>query len=119
MRYFSARRIGPAAVDEAAVEAYMQYRARTTALVADDGARRAIARAWNGCIDVIEGWPERRLMEPTIKATEGPNWEKFPDGLRREIEAYVNGLARSGATPGATGSGLVSHPPSERAEPSS
>jgi hypothetical protein len=94
MRYFSARRIAPAAVDEIAVEAYMQYRARTTALVADDGARRAIARAWNGCIGVIEGWPERRLMEPTIKATVEPNWEKFPEGLRRDIEAYVGGLAR-------------------------
>ena len=94
MRYFSARRIAPAAVDEAAVDAYMRYRARTTALVADGGARRAIARAWNGCIGVIEGWPERRLMEPAIKAMEEPEWEKFPEGLRRDIEAYVSGLTR-------------------------
>src|SRR5580692_9187222 len=60
MRYFSARKVAPAVVDEAAVDTYMRYRAQTTALATDTGARRSIARAWNGCIGVIEGWPERR-----------------------------------------------------------
>jgi hypothetical protein len=94
MRYFSARKVAPAAVDEAAVDAYMRYRAQTTALATDAGARRSIARAWNGCIGVIEGWPERRLIEPAIKTTEEPEWEKFPEGLRRDIEAHIGGLTR-------------------------
>jgi hypothetical protein len=34
MRFFSARTVAPAAVDEAAIDAYMRYRAQTTALVA-------------------------------------------------------------------------------------
>jgi hypothetical protein len=58
------------------------------------GARRSIARAWNGCIGVIEGWPERRLIEPAIKTTEEPEWEKFPEGLRRDIEDHISGLTR-------------------------
>jgi integrase len=45
----------------------MRYRAQTTALATDAGARRSIARAWNVCTGVIEGWPERRLIEPAIK----------------------------------------------------
>jgi integrase len=94
MRYFSARKAAPAALDEAAIDAYMRYRAQTTALATDAGARRSIARAWNGCIGVIEGWPERRLLEPAIKTTEGPEWEKFPEALRRDIETHISGLTR-------------------------
>jgi hypothetical protein len=94
MRYFSARKAAPAALDEAAIDAYMRYRAQTTAFATDAGARRSIARAWNGCIGVIEGWPERRLLEPAIKTTEGPEWEKFPEALRRDIETHISGLTR-------------------------
>jgi hypothetical protein len=91
---FSARKVAPAAVEEAAIDAYMRYRAQTTALATDAGARRSIARAWNRCIGVIEGWPERRLLEPAIKTTEEPEWEKFPEGLRHDIETHINGLTR-------------------------
>ena len=81
MRYCSARKINPAAVDEVVLDAYMRYRAETTSLASGDDARRSIARAWNGCIGVVEGWPERRLIEPSIKPMEGPAWEEFPEGL--------------------------------------
>ena len=94
MRYCSARRIAPAAVDEAVVDGYMRYRAETTALASDDAARRAIARAWNGCVDKIEGWPSRRLVEPAVKGMQGPAWDDFPQGLRTDVEAYLNGLTR-------------------------
>jgi hypothetical protein len=67
---------------------------RRLRLLPNAGARRSIARAWNGCIGVIEGWPERRLLEPAIKTTEEPEWEKFPEGLRRDIEAHIGGLTR-------------------------
>jgi hypothetical protein len=92
MRYFSARKVAPAAVDEAAVDAYMHYRAQTTALATDPAARRAIARAWNGCIGIIEGWPQHRLIEPAIRTTEAPEWEGFPEGLRRDIDSHISGL---------------------------
>ena len=78
MRYCSARRIAPAAVDEAVIDGYMRYRAETTALASDAAARRAIARAWNGCVDKIEGWPAHRLVEPAVKTKEGPAWDDFP-----------------------------------------
>jgi len=94
MRYFSARQIAPAAVDEGALDEYMRYRAETTALPVDATARRAIVRAWNGCIGVVEGWPARRLVEPTLKAMEGPPWETFPEGLRADVETHLNGLAQ-------------------------
>jgi hypothetical protein len=119
MRYFSARKAAPAAVDETAIDAYMRYREQTTALATDAGARRSIARAWNGCIGVIEGWPEGRLLEPAIKTTEEPEWEKFPEGLRRDIEAHISGLTRRSAMPGATDASPVGRQRSARARPNS
>jgi hypothetical protein len=94
MRYCSARRIAPAAVDEAILDGYMRYRAETTALASGDAARRAIARAWNGCVGGIEDWPALRLVEPEVKAMAGPAWDDFPEGLRTDVAAYLNGLTR-------------------------
>lgn len=94
MRYCSARQILPSAVNEAVIDDYMRYRAETTALASNDAARRAIARAWNGCIDSIEIWPKQPLVEPPINAMDGPAWEGFPNGLRTDVEAYLTGLTR-------------------------
>jgi integrase len=94
MRYCAGRRIAPAAVDEAVLDGYMRYRAETTALASDAAARRAIARAWNGCVGGIEDWPVLRLVEPPVKAMAGPAWDDFPEGLRADVAAYLNGLTR-------------------------
>ena len=94
MRYCSARKIDPASVDEVVLDAYMRYRAETTSLASGGAARRSIARAWNGCVGVVEGWPERRLIEPSVKPMEGPAWEEFPEGLRRDVDAVLSGLTR-------------------------
>jgi hypothetical protein len=93
MRYCSAQGILPATVDEAVIDSYMRYRAETTALACNAGARRVIARTWNRCIDAVEGWPVARLVEPPVKAQEGPAWEEFPDGLRADVRAYLGRVA--------------------------
>jgi len=95
MRYCSAKGIAPGTVDEAVIDIYMVYRSQTTALACDAGARRSIARAWNRCGDVVEGWPAVRLVEPPIKAQEGPILEDFPEGLRTDLETYLAGLTRT------------------------
>ena len=94
MRYCSARQIAPASVNEAVIDGYMRYRAETTALASNAAARRAIARAWNGCVDIIEGWPAHRLVESAVKTKEGPAWDDFPARLKSDVEAYLNGLTR-------------------------
>jgi integrase len=99
IRYCSIRGIAPEGVDEATVDAYMRYRAETTALAADNKARRAIARAWNWCTAHIEDWPRQRLTEPPIKSTEGPHWEDFPEGLRNHVENYLVLLTKPRRSP--------------------
>ena len=94
MRYCSARRIAPGAVDEAVIDCYMRYRAETTALATNNMARRAIARAWNACVGIVDGWPAQRLVEPPMKGIEGPAWEEFPERLRTDIEHYLGRLTK-------------------------
>src|SRR5258708_14100202 len=57
-------------------------------------ACRSLARAWNASADENPDWPAQRLTEPPLKAKEGPAWEDFPEGLRRDIEKYLAGLAK-------------------------
>jgi integrase len=92
IRYCSLKDIAPSAVDEAVVEAYMAYRKETTALAVDTKARRAIARAWNES-RIIEGWPQQQLIEPSLKAKEGPHWEDFPQQLKADVAAHLKFLA--------------------------
>ncbi len=94
MRFCSARRIIPSAVDEAVIEDYMRYRAETTNLASGDAARRLIARAWNDCSAGVEGWPKRPLNEPAVKGMAGPAWEDFPVGLRADVDGYLKGLTK-------------------------
>ena len=96
MRYCSARGIGPGSVNDKVFDEYWRYRAETTALASNNSARRRMARMWNACAGAIDGWPLQRLTEPPIKAKAGPAWEDFPEGLRRDVDAY---LGRSRQTP--------------------
>jgi integrase len=92
IRYCNLKRIAPAQVDEAVVDAYMAYRKETTALAVDTKARRAIARAWNAS-RAIENWPEQQLIEPPLKPKEGPRWEEdFPPQLQAEVDAHLKFL---------------------------
>jgi hypothetical protein len=92
MRFCSGVHLKPEAVDETIIDRYMEHRARTTTRAADAGSRRILARLWNAGIGKIEGWPQLRLIEPPVKAAEGPSWDDFPEGLREGIESYLTGL---------------------------
>ena len=94
MRYCSGRGLMPAAVDDAVVADYLRYRAETSSLATGSMAHRSIARAWNVAAGENPAWPSQRLMEPPVKAQEGPTWEEFPAGLRRDIDKYLAGLGK-------------------------
>ena len=98
IRYCSLKGIAPSAVDEAVVDAYMAYRKETTALAVDIKARRAIARAWNASRG-IEGWPQQQLIEPPLKAKEGPRWEDFPRQLQADVASHLKFLATHRKSP--------------------
>jgi len=93
MRFCSASSIAPAEVDETIVERFKGYRAQSGP-PADDASGRRLARAWNSNVGNIRGWPARRLTEPAVKAaTEWP-WAEFPEGLRRDVDQYLQSLTQ-------------------------
>ena len=95
MRYCSGQGLMAAAVDDTVVADYLRYRAETSSLATSSMALRSIARAWNSSANENPAWPAQRLTEPPVKAHEGPAWEEFPEGLRRDVEKYLAGLGKS------------------------
>jgi hypothetical protein len=85
MRFCSANGIEPAAVDEAVIDGFIGYRVRAGKRVAD-AFRRLVARAWNGNVGVVPGWPAVQLLEPAIKPAVEVAWEEFPAGLREAVD---------------------------------
>jgi integrase len=93
MRFCSASSIAPAEVDETIVERFKGYRARCGAPT-DDRYGRRLVRAWNSNFGNIRGWPARRLRQSPVKPTTDLPWTEFPEGLRRDVDQYLQGLTR-------------------------
>ena len=92
-RYCSARGIRPSSVTDTVFDEYWRYRAETSGLATHSTMKRFIVRAWNACAAATNGMPLERLTEPPVKTAE-PAWEKFPVSLRRDIDGYLDGLAK-------------------------
>jgi integrase len=93
MRYCSAKGYTPDEVDEAVIEAFMDYR-HQRGMEADDASRRFVARAWNSNVGVVRGWPARRLVEPPATTPVEIPWQRFPEGLQGDVDRYLQSLAR-------------------------
>jgi hypothetical protein len=93
MRYCSARCIRPPLLDDAIFDDYWRYRAENTGRATNNTARRFMVRAWNAYAATTDGMTLQRLSEPPIKTAE-PAWEKFPVGLRHDIDTYLGGFAK-------------------------
>ena len=93
MRFCSANSIEPGEVTESVVERFIEYRSRC-GKPADTAFRRVMARAWNANVGAIAGWPDIKLVEPPVKSTVEIAWSDFPDGLRKDVERYLEGLTK-------------------------
>lgn len=91
MRFCSANAIAPAEVNDGVVDRFVDYRSRC-GKPADEAFRRLMARAWNGRVETIGGWPDIKLVEPPVKSRIEIAWTDFPQGLRRDIDRYLEGL---------------------------
>jgi hypothetical protein len=80
-------------VSEVVLERFKSYRAQS-GRPADDRSGRRLVRTWNSNLGNIRGWPARRLTEPAVKALTDLPWTEFPEGLRLEIEQYLQSLTQ-------------------------
>jgi hypothetical protein len=93
MRFCSASSIAPAEVDESIVERFKSYRAQS-GTPADDASGRRLVRAWNSNVGKIQSWPAHRLKEPAIKKLTEVPWAEFSEGLRRDVDQYLESLTQ-------------------------
>jgi hypothetical protein len=93
MRFCSANGILPGEVTERVVERFIDYRSRC-GKPADTAFRRVMARAWNANVGTIAGWPDVKLVEPPVKSTVEIAWGDFLEGLRQDVERYLEGLTK-------------------------
>jgi hypothetical protein len=94
MRFCSANHIAPESVDEGVIERLLAYRSQV-GQAADPAFRRLLARAWNHNAASTAGWPSRMLVEPPVRAAVALPWEDFPEGLRRDVDQYLESLTRN------------------------
>jgi hypothetical protein len=85
MRFCSANTIPPTEVNEGVVDRFVDYRSRCGKPV-DTAFRRLVARAWNGNIGTVPGWPATKLVEPPVKSLVDIQWSAFPSGLQQDVE---------------------------------
>src|SRR5262249_52208134 len=88
MRFCSANGIAPTEVDGVVLERFLRYRAQS-GTPADDRSGRRLARAWNSNIG-----NNGRLKEPVVKPTTELPWTEFPEGLRRDLDQYLQSLTK-------------------------
>jgi hypothetical protein len=93
MRFCSASNIAPAEVDDSILERFKGYRAQFGTPAGDASGRRLV-RTWNSHVGKIQGWPAHRLKEPAKKKLTEVPWAEFPEGLRRDVDQYLQGLTR-------------------------
>jgi integrase len=94
IRYCSARGIDPSSIDDTIFRDYWTYRTEFPGMAVGNATRRPMVRAWNTCVAAREGSSLQPLTEPPVKVATPP-WEEFPENLRRDIENYLAGLAKS------------------------
>ena len=95
-RYASARGLCPENMTDEILVAFFKHRTETTFHKVTPCWRREVARAWNECVDSIEGFPSCRLTVEDLKPRfRGPDWNAFPQSFRDEVEAYLSALRKT------------------------
>jgi integrase len=94
MRYCSGMGILPPGVNDQVMADYFIYRGAATSMATNNMARRSVARSWRACAEEYADWPRQHLTEPPLKAAEEPVWDDFPEGLRRDVDAYLTRLGK-------------------------
>ena len=94
-RFASARGLSLQEMTDGVLEAYFQHRTETTFHKVTPSVRRETARAWNACVECVNGFPSILLtVEPLKKRGAGPLPSDYPRSFLDEIEEYLARLAR-------------------------
>lgn len=98
-RFCGARKIAPADVRDATVEAFINDLTQSQLMRSPRQHAAALVRTWNKCAETRPGWPSTRLTLPPTDMKYTLAWTAFPEDLRYEVAAFQARLeARSAGT---------------------
>ncbi|MBR0662237.1 site-specific integrase [Neoroseomonas oryzicola] len=92
-RYATQQGIEPDAVDDAMIERYRLDLATRSLVSEPDRAARDAARYWNMAVEACPEWPQQRLSIPDNRDTYSLPWDRYPDSLLQEVEAWAAKLS--------------------------
>ena len=99
-RFCSIRNFAPRSVTEDIVASCLAFREETTFHHGGIAYHRDVVKAWNDCVGHVPGFPNRILALPELPISSlGPAWEAFPEGLRKDIDAYLLMLSKVHRSP--------------------
>jgi integrase len=92
LHFCSERGVGPREVTEATFEEYRDHLDRSL-LKRPGNTFASTVRAWRKAEAAIKGWPQITLQIPDRRKRWVHGWDRFPDALRRDCQAWRNRLA--------------------------
>jgi hypothetical protein len=94
LHFCSAREIGPDTVTEATFDEYRLHLDRSL-LKRPDQTFALTVRAWRRAEITIAGWPQIGIAIPDRRRYWVHRWDRFPEALRRDCQAWCDRLAGS------------------------
>lgn len=90
--FCDARGITPEAVDDGVLAMFREWLIEATLVTRPEALVRATILAWNRACGEVGDWPGQPLSVPSNRRTYALPWDRLPEGLRLDAEAW---LARS------------------------
>ena len=81
--------IEPEAVDANAFDRFREDLEKHTLLKDPAASAHAARRGWNEAVRACAAWPQTLLAGPESRRCYASAWDRFPPGLRAEIDTYV------------------------------
>jgi hypothetical protein len=92
LRFCSARGIGPNAVTKETFDDY-RFQLERSLLKRPAETFAMTVRAWRRAQAAIPGWPQLGVSIPDRRRQWVSGWDRFPDALRRDCQAWLDRLA--------------------------
>ena len=92
LRYLSGRGIEPAAVMAETFDEYREHLERSL-LKRPSETFASTVRAWQRAASAVEGWPQIAVLIPNRRRHWVSKWDRFPESLRRDCQAWLDRLA--------------------------
>jgi integrase len=92
-RYCTTRGIDPDGVDDGVFAAFLDDLENASLCESPRKTQRKAIVIWTKLARTLSGWPQQRLTIPSYSRTYRLAWDRFPQTLKADLDAYLDHLA--------------------------